>query len=54
MTLTAAGDGEDDNPDGRGSLASLQHGDPELLPLMDYLETGMLLSNNRDARHALQ
>ena len=52
-TLTAARDGKDDEPDRRGSLVSLQRGDPELLPLMDYLETGMLPSHDRDSRQVV-
>ena len=48
LTMTEDGDGEDTEEE--DSLASMQHRDPELAPLIVFLETGTLPPRDQDAR----
>ena len=48
LTMTEDGDGGDTEEE--DSLASMQHRDPELAPLIVFLETGTLPPRDQDAR----
>ena len=49
VLATTGGGGEEDS-ENESTLASLQRGNTELAPMIEYLETGVLLQDDQDAR----
>ena len=48
--LATTGSGGEEDSENESTLASLQRGDAELAPMIEYLETGVLPPGDQDAR----